>query len=57
MMRVAEEGWNLGQFRAVPVRIAETWGALRMKIVSTTAEQAIWAYNPARFRSQNGNLC
>src|SRR5438445_7999494 len=30
-------------------------GALRMKIVSTTSEQAIWAYNAYRFRSQKGN--
>ena len=31
-------------------------GALRMKIVLTTSEQAIRAYNVWRFRSQKGNV-
>jgi hypothetical protein len=34
---------------------SQTVGALRMKIVSTTSEQARWAYNLYRFRSQKGN--
>ena len=35
---------------------ADRCGRSWMKIVSTTLEQAIWAYSAYRFRSQKGNL-
>ena len=43
MRGVAKAGWNLGPFRTVLVRL-QTVGALRIKIVPTTSEQAIPAY-------------
>jgi hypothetical protein len=42
-------GTNLGQFRAVPARIADCRGALHMKVISQPCEWAGWVYNRCRF--------
>jgi hypothetical protein len=46
--------WNLGQSCCAGAD-RRPLGALRMKIVSTPSEQAIWGYTCCRFRSQKGN--
>ncbi|MFY9585181.1 MAG: hypothetical protein WAR21_11900 [Candidatus Acidiferrales bacterium] len=52
----AESGRESGAISGCAGADRRPVGALRMQILSTTSEQAIWAYTACRFRSQKGNL-